>query len=64
MPNRLFQHDDLSRRGRRPGDSSPNGSSVVITQKTAQKLFGNEDPMGKVLVHDNTHTLKVGGRHP
>jgi len=36
------------------------GGSVVITQKAARKLFGDEAPMGKALVHNNTHTLKVG----
>ena len=34
--------------------------SVVITESTAEKLFGKEDPMGKVIVHDNVHALKVG----
>lgn len=33
--------------------------SIVITQSTAQKLFGNENPMGKMLVHNNIHSLKV-----
>jgi ABC-type antimicrobial peptide transport system permease subunit len=36
------------------------GGSVVITQKAARKLFGDEAPMGKFLVHNNTHMLKVG----
>jgi putative ABC transport system permease protein len=35
--------------------------SVVITQKTAIKLFGNEDPMGKVLKFDNNDNFKVTG---
>ncbi len=34
--------------------------TVVITEATAQKLFGKEDPMGKVIVHNNVHALKVG----
>ncbi len=34
-------------------------SSVVITKSTAKKLFGNEEAIGKVIVHNNLHTLKV-----
>ncbi len=34
--------------------------SVVITERTAKKLFGNNDPIGKVITHNNIHELKVG----
>jgi putative ABC transport system permease protein len=43
-----------------PAAALRDGSSVVITQKAARKLFGEETPMGKVLVLNNMHTLKVG----
>jgi putative ABC transport system permease protein len=33
--------------------------SVVITARTAIKLFGTTDVLGKVLVHNNTDALKV-----
>ena len=35
--------------------------SVVITQETAQKYFGNEEPIGKVLTLNNEHELTVTG---
>ena len=36
--------------------------SVVITQSTARKMFGDEDPMGKVIVADNGFAdLRVTG---
>jgi putative ABC transport system permease protein len=35
--------------------------SVVITQKTAKKYFGDQDPMGKVIVADNKVNFKVTG---
>ncbi|MEP6673702.1 MAG: ABC transporter permease [Ferruginibacter sp.] len=34
--------------------------SVVITETTAKKIFGNEDAMGKLITHNNIHNLKVG----
>ena len=37
--------------------SQPN--TVVITESTARKLFGNEDAIGKMLVLSNTNPLKV-----
>jgi len=43
----------------RPALALKDAGSVVITAASARKLFGNEDPIGKVIVHDNTHTLKV-----
>ena len=33
--------------------------SIVITESTARKLFGNENAIGKMLVHNNLHALKV-----
>ncbi len=33
--------------------------SIVITESTAKKLFGNEEAMGKMIVHNNLHALKV-----
>lgn len=43
----------------RPATALLDAGSVVITETTARKLFGNEDPMGKMIVHDNMHMLKV-----
>jgi ABC-type antimicrobial peptide transport system permease subunit len=34
--------------------------SVVITERTAKKLFANENPLGKLITHNNLHALKVG----
>ena len=35
--------------------------SIVITQKTAKALFGNEDPMNKMIRFDNADNLRVTG---
>ena len=35
--------------------------SVILTEKTAIRLFGDEDPMGKPLLIDNQSTLTVTG---
>jgi putative ABC transport system permease protein len=34
--------------------------SIIVTESAAKKLFGNEDPMGKIITHNTIHQLKVG----
>jgi putative ABC transport system permease protein len=36
-------------------------TSIVITESTAKSLFGDEDPINKVIRLDNAHELKVTG---
>jgi putative ABC transport system permease protein len=36
-------------------------NSVVITERMAKKYFGNEDPLGKVLIISNSLSLQVTG---
>ncbi len=36
-------------------------SSIVITKSTAEALFGNEDPLNKIIKVDNASELKVTG---
>jgi len=38
-----------------------NNNSVVITKSTAKKYFGNDDPLGKVIVADNKVNFTVSG---
>jgi ABC-type antimicrobial peptide transport system permease subunit len=35
--------------------------SVILTETTARELFGSEDPMGKTVLTDDKHPLKVTG---
>ncbi|MFP4095425.1 MAG: ABC transporter permease [Cyclobacteriaceae bacterium] len=42
--------------------SEPN--SIVITESTAQRYFGDDDPMGKVLMYANEEPFKVSGVSP
>ncbi len=35
--------------------------SIIITERIAEKYFGFEDPVGKVLVFDDTFSLEVAG---
>ncbi|MGE5846484.1 MAG: ABC transporter permease [Ignavibacteria bacterium] len=36
-------------------------NSILLTQQTAEKLFGNEDPMGKTLLYEGNFNLIVKG---
>ncbi|MDQ2753292.1 MAG: ABC transporter permease [Bacteroidota bacterium] len=36
-------------------------NSIVITEELAKSLFGNDDPMGKVVVLDNKDSYKITG---
>lgn len=42
-----------------PVHALQDASSVVITERTAKKLFGNENSMGKTILLDSTHVFKV-----
>jgi putative ABC transport system permease protein len=44
-----------------PKTALVNPESVVITERMANKYFGNEDPMGKLLNSDNRRDYKVTG---
>ena len=35
-------------------------NTLVLTESTAKKIFGDENPMGKILVLDNKKSFKVG----
>src|SRR5581483_10422945 len=39
----------------------PDNSSIVISEKLAKKLFGNNNPVGKSVKLDETHQLTVTG---
>lgn len=53
FPFRLIEGD--------PGTALIEPFSVVLTQKTAKKYFGEEPAVGKVLRMDNLHSVKVTG---
>ena len=42
-------------------DALRDPTSIVLTQSTARALFGNIDPMNKIVRRDNTENLKVTG---
>ena len=55
---KMFQYDLLE------GNANTvlnNPYSIVLTQSTAKALFGNEDPLNKVVRFDNKNDLKVTG---
>jgi putative ABC transport system permease protein len=44
-----------------PKTALTNRNSVVVTRKAAQKYFGDQDPVGKILRWNNTQDLEVTG---
>lgn len=44
-----------------PSTALDDPHSVVLTEKTARKYFGENDPVGKMIRVDNEYTLKVTG---
>jgi putative ABC transport system permease protein len=42
----------------------PDNSSVVITESTAKRYFGSEDPIGKVVITGQDEQNKVTGVIP
>lgn len=44
-----------------PAKPFADDQSVVITQKTARKFFGDQDPIGKVIVADGKQNFTVSG---
>ncbi|MHA4807457.1 ABC transporter permease [Flavitalea flava] len=43
-----------------PAEALRDARSVVITERTAKKLFGQNPPMGQTIVLNNTQVMKVG----
>lgn len=44
-----------------PNTALNNGSSILLTEKLAKKLFGSEDAMGKIIKLDNKDNFTVTG---
>jgi putative ABC transport system permease protein len=44
-----------------PAKPFTDDNSVVITQKTAKKFFGDKNPIGKVIIADNRQNFTVSG---
>lgn len=44
-----------------PKTALNNGYSIVLTEKLAKKIFGDEDPMGKIIKVDNKDNFTVSG---
>ncbi|MCF8236296.1 MAG: ABC transporter permease [Bacteroidales bacterium] len=44
-----------------PETALKNPFSVVLTESTAQRIFGEEDPLGKVIEYENAFDFKVTG---
>jgi putative ABC transport system permease protein len=44
-----------------PKTALQNPNSVIVTEETALKLFGKEDPIGKNIIFDNNQVLQVTG---
>jgi len=57
----LFKMFDFKLLEGNPNNPFPNNQSIIITQTTAKKFFGNADPIGKVIQGDNRDNYTVTG---
>ncbi len=55
---KIFQYDLIEGN---PANVLSSPYSIVLTQRTAKALFGNEDPVNKVVRMDNKNDLRVTG---
>ncbi|GAB4017218.1 ABC transporter permease [Spirosoma koreense] len=44
-----------------PAKPFPDSHSIVLTESTAKRYFGDDNPIGKILVSDDNTSLKVSG---
>ena len=44
-----------------PSSALAHKNSIVITEEIANKYFGDQNPLGKILLYDNKYSLKVTG---
>lgn len=57
----LFKVFDYKLLKGNPDNPFPTDNSIVVTESTAKKFFGNENPIGKVLLADNKDNFVVNG---
>jgi putative ABC transport system permease protein len=57
----LFEYFDLELIYGDPKTALTEPNSVVLSEETAIKYFGDEDPLGKTIVHDGRFTYNVTG---
>jgi putative ABC transport system permease protein len=57
----LFEYFDLELSYGDPKTALTQPNSVVLSEKTAQKYFGNKDPIGKTIILDGHTTYNVTG---
>jgi putative ABC transport system permease protein len=58
---KLFDVFDVNATKGNPAKALSDPYSVMLTEETAKKYFGNDDPMNKVLKMDNQFSVKVTG---
>ena len=57
----LFKVFDFKLLEGNPNNPFPNNQSIIITQTTAKRFFGNADPIGKIIQADNHDNYTVAG---
>lgn len=57
----FFKMFSVTRVDNKPIDGFKDPNSIYITQKTAAKYFGKEDPLNKTLVINGKHSFSVAG---